>query len=67
MKKWKGLYLLKNNTLDHTNQKNNKILFNFITKITIIQWHHKLGHAYPEAINRLKSTSEKMKIIKTLA
>ena len=37
VKKWKEFYFLKNNTFDHTNQKNNKILFNFITKITVTQ------------------------------
>ena len=37
VKKWKGFYLLENNTFNHTNQKNNEVLFNFITKITVIQ------------------------------
>ena len=36
VKRWKKFYLLENNTFDHINQKNNKALFNFITKITII-------------------------------
>ena len=36
VKKWKKLYFLENNTLNYTNQKDNKALFNFITKIIAI-------------------------------